>query len=197
ALLACLVVAGLFARAVWPHGNEVWREYSYLGSMDAIALGCLTAIALSSSRMTGRTSRFLAIAGSVLLAICLGCTLLLNRLGVERLGLDMTFVAIATCMIIAASAATEWRGPRVLGPALLLGRRSYEVYLTHMFVVFALFEVFLRWGKPLAGVPALFLLVFVIAAAFGEAVARAYSEPMNRLLRYRAGRPGNLGSVVG
>ncbi|HEX3880586.1 MAG TPA: acyltransferase, partial [Bryobacteraceae bacterium] len=119
-LLVCFVIAGPFARAVWSHGNEVWREYSYLGSMDAIALGCLTAITLSSARITGRTSRFLAIAGSVLLAVCLGCTLLLDRLGVERLGLDMTFVAIATCMIIAASAATEWRGPRVLGPALLL-----------------------------------------------------------------------------
>ncbi|MFZ0479929.1 MAG: acyltransferase, partial [Terriglobales bacterium] len=44
ALLLSLVVLGPFARTVLAHGNEVWKEYSYLGGMDAIALGCLTAL---------------------------------------------------------------------------------------------------------------------------------------------------------
>jgi len=42
-LLLLFVVLGPFARTVFAHGNEVWEEYSYLGGMDAIALGCLTA----------------------------------------------------------------------------------------------------------------------------------------------------------
>jgi len=65
ALLLAFVVAGPFARTVLTHGNEVWREYSYLGGMDAIALGCLTALFLSrrhslffdSSRQVGPGSR--------------------------------------------------------------------------------------------------------------------------------------------
>jgi len=36
--------AGPFARTVFTHGNEPGQEYSYLGGMDAIALGCLTAL---------------------------------------------------------------------------------------------------------------------------------------------------------
>jgi peptidoglycan/LPS O-acetylase OafA/YrhL len=82
-------------------------------------------------------------------------------------------------------------------PLQLLGRRSYEVYLTHMFVVFALFRLFVAAGSPLPGVPILFLMVVLIAALLGDWVARLYSEPMNRLLRKRRGQePNRLGSVV-
>ena len=44
AALLLFVVLGPFARTVLAQGNELWQEYSYLGGMDAIALGCLTAI---------------------------------------------------------------------------------------------------------------------------------------------------------
>ena len=82
-------------------------------------------------------------------------------------------------------------------PLLALGQRSYEIYLTHMFVVFAFFHLFLDAGKPMGGVPALFIAVIVIAGLLGEAVARFYSEPMNRFLRKRWGEgPQRLGSVV-
>ena len=37
-------------------------------------------------------------------------------------------------------------------PVLQLGQRSYEVYLTHMFVVFAFFHAFLASGKPILGI---------------------------------------------
>src|SRR6266436_3286501 len=44
AALLGFVALGPFARTVFTHGNETWKEYSYLGGMDAIALGCLTAL---------------------------------------------------------------------------------------------------------------------------------------------------------
>ena len=90
-------------------------------------------------------------------------------------------------MISAAAAQTEWASPRVLKPLRLLGQRSYEVYLTHMFVVFALFDFFVSRGKPLAAVPVLFIAVILTAGALGALVAGFYSEPMNRLLRRRFG----------
>lgn len=49
---------GPFARTVWAHDNETWQEYSYLGGMDAIALGCLTAILPASITLPGMTRRF-------------------------------------------------------------------------------------------------------------------------------------------
>ena len=109
----------------------------------------------------------------------------------------MTVLAFGTCMVIIAFAQTGWRSPRVLAPFLLLGQRSYEVYLTHMFVVFAFFHLFLFAGQPMRAVPGLFAIVIVFAALLGELVARFYSEPMNRWLRKHWGDgPERLGSVT-
>jgi peptidoglycan/LPS O-acetylase OafA/YrhL len=184
-LLAGFVTAGPFARTVLAHGNEIWHEYSYLGGMDAIALGCLTALAASRFPLSRRTLRGLAFAGLALLIFILCFPAHSANLALERSGLDMTLLAIGSCMLIAAASQSNWRSPRILGPLRLLGQRSYEVYLTHMFIVFALFHIFLLAGKPLAGVPFLFMAVIVLAALFGELVARSYSDPLNRMIRSR------------
>jgi peptidoglycan/LPS O-acetylase OafA/YrhL len=109
----------------------------------------------------------------------------------------MTLVGIGASMLIAVAAQTGWRSPRALAPLLLAGQRSYEVYLTHMFLVIAGAALFLSAGKPMAGVPVLFLAVIAAAVLVGEVVARFYSEPMNRRLRGRWGDGAQrLGSVL-
>ena len=188
ALLLGFVVLGPFARTTLAHGSEVWREYSYLGGMDAIALGCLTALLVSRLRFTRPALWALGIFGTGLLIFCLCFSIRAEAWGLGRTGLDMTILAIGTCMVIAAAATTEWRSPRVLSPLLRLGQHSYEVYLTHMFVVFVLFRFFLAAGKRMSLVPALFVVVIIVAGLFGEVVARFYSEPLNRLIRERWGR---------
>jgi peptidoglycan/LPS O-acetylase OafA/YrhL len=111
--------------------------------------------------------------------------------------LDMTILAVGSCMVIAAAAQSGWKSPRVALPLITLGRRSYEVYLTHMFVVFALFGLYKSAGLPLGVVPVLFIGVILISGLLGEFVARLYSEPMNRLVRRRFGDgPDRLGSVI-
>jgi peptidoglycan/LPS O-acetylase OafA/YrhL len=197
ALLLTFVLLGPFARTTFAHGNEVWQEYSYLGGMDAIALGCLTALALSQTRLRPPMSRLLGGLGTAMLMFILGFSLRADAWGLARSGLDMTFLAIGTCMIIAAVAELEWRSPRALTPLLNLGKRSYEVYLTHMFVVFTLFDLFVSAGNPPHAVPLLFIGTVLIAALLGELIARCYSDPVNRLLRKRwADGPDELGSVT-
>src|SRR6266581_3572693 len=44
ALLLTFAAMGPFARTVWTT-NPIWREKTYLGGMDGIALGCLCALA--------------------------------------------------------------------------------------------------------------------------------------------------------
>ena len=109
----------------------------------------------------------------------------------------MTILAVGACMLIACAAQTQWRAPRLARPLLAYGRRSYEIYLTHMFVVFAGFDLFLKAGKPMRGVVLLFVAVIVTAGVLGELVGRFYSEPANRWLRARFGDgPKRLGSVI-
>jgi peptidoglycan/LPS O-acetylase OafA/YrhL len=172
ALLLVFVALGPLARTT---SNEVWREYSYLGGMDAIALGCLTALIVSARRFSPRTLRILAGAGLAILVLIL-CFSRFN----------MTILALGTCMVIAAAAQTQWRSPRLLRPLAMLGERSYEVYLTHMFVVFAFFDLFMSAGKPMRAVPLLFVTVILVSGGLGALVASLYSEPLNRLLRKRS-----------
>jgi peptidoglycan/LPS O-acetylase OafA/YrhL len=196
-LLFAFVILGPLGRTWFTHGNEVWREYSYLGGMDAISLGCLTAIFTAKRRLSRSVLAALVSVGTFVVGFGLCFSLMADRWGLARTGLDMTVLAVGTCMLIAAAAQTRWRSPGLLSPMLKLGQRSYEVYLTHMFLVFALFQMFVAIGKPMIGVPALFLIVILLSGLLGEVVARFYSEPANRFLRERWGDGANkLGSVI-
>ena len=195
--LLIFVVLGPFARSVAFNHNPVWREYSYLGGMDAIALGCLTALFVAKRRLSHAILSITGGLGAALLVFSLCFSIRANIWGLGRNGLDMTILAVGTCMIIATVAQTHWQAPRILGPLLKLGQRSYEIYLTHMFVVFWLFSLFLLANKPPKAVPALFLVTILFAGLLGELVARVYSEPMNRWLRNLFGdTPNKLGSVI-
>jgi peptidoglycan/LPS O-acetylase OafA/YrhL len=196
ALLLVFVVLGPFGRSVFACGNDIWQEYSYLGGMDAIAFGCLTALLLARIKLRRRMLRMLGGFGIASLIFVLGFSLRAEAWGLARSGLDMTLVAIGACLVIAAAAESHWTSPRILVPLLKLGQYSYEVYLTHMFVVFVLFDLFMSAEAPLRAVPALFIGVIMAAGVLGALVARFYSEPMNRLLRnYWGDDPGRLGSL--
>lgn len=196
-VLVAVVLTGPFARTLLAYGNEIWMEYSYLGGMDAIALGCLTALILPRLRFTRTGVILTQTVGATLMAFILGFSATARRLGLNGAGLDMTIVALGACLVIAAVAASGPRLPAVFGPLQWLGRRSYEVYLTHMFVVIGLFVAFTSMGSPPNGVFLLFAMVVAVAALAGELVARYYSEPMNRYLRNRFGcSSSKLASVM-
>lgn len=197
AFLLILVALGPFGRTTLSDANDIWREYSYLGGTDAIALGCLTAIAGARIPIARRVIPVLGGLGAVLILVILGLSNQTAAWGLERSGLDMTILAIGSCLVIAAAAEIRWESPRFIRPLITLGRRSYEVYLTHMFVVFTLFALFKSAGPSLGAVPLLFISVIIVSGLVGELVARFYSEPMNRRIRQRFGDgPERLGSAV-
>ena len=180
-LLAAFVVIGPFARTVLAHGNGLWSDYSYLSGMDAIALGCLTAILLEGRQLSRATQCASAVAGTVLMILILG----FGTQAIGRTGLDMTILALGTCLLIVPAAQSNWRAPHLL---LVPGRNSYEVYMTHMFVVFAGLHLFIIAGKPMWGVPIYFVGAILIATLLGALIARYISEPLNQRLRGVAGR---------
>jgi peptidoglycan/LPS O-acetylase OafA/YrhL len=195
--LMIFIVLGPFARARAFNPNPVWREYSYLGGMDAIALGCLTALIASRYRLSRAVLWTLGSVGAAFLIFNLGFSIRANAWGLGRNGLDMTMLGVGTCMLITAAAQTHWQSPKLLAPLLILGQRSYEVYLTHLFVALSLFRLFVDANKPMRAVPLLFAVCILFAGVLGTLVARGYSEPLNRWLRNRWGDgPRRLGSVV-
>lgn len=191
AILLAFVALGAPGRTAFAHGNEIWSEYCYLGGMEGIALGCLTAIIVSRVHFSRSWLRVLGIGGTTIVALSLIFSLQGYRGWLGRTGLNFTVLGLGTCMFIAATTQPQWRSPRVLAPLLKIGQYSYEVYLTHMFVVFALFGLFLDLGKPMRLVPMLFAATILVAGFLGAAIAHLYSEPMNRFLRQtsRKGHP--------
>lgn len=196
AVLFVFVVLGPFGRTLFAHGSAIAEEYSYLGGMEGISLGCLTALIVSSRRFSRGALWTLGIAGSVIASASLIFSQQAYSGWLGNIGLNFTILGVGTCMFIAATAQTEWRSPRMFAPLLRMGRYSYEIYLTHMFVVFTFFGLFLHAGMPLAGVPFLFVSAILVSGLLGAGVANLYSEPMNRFLRRKSGGGGRNASPV-
>lgn len=193
ALLSVFVVLGPLGRTAFARGSEIAQEYSYLGGMEGIALGCLTALVVARRRFSRLAVWLLGISGSLIVAASLLFSRQAYRGWLDSTGLNFTLLGIGTCMFTVATTQTNWRSPRVLAPLLRIGRYSYEIYLTHMFVVFTLFGLFLTFGKPMRLVPVLFVSVILISGLLGASVAKLYSDPVNRFLRAKSASAGMNG----
>jgi peptidoglycan/LPS O-acetylase OafA/YrhL len=210
AVLLALVAMGPFARTVWST-NPIWQEESYLGGMDAIALGCLTALATHyfAARRTAlgsttppRSLLFLQIAGATTIAVIACGPDGLWKLFPSKADFYGTLLAAAACIIMMASvlrqAGGQSRRPsRIAAPIRWYGRHSYEVYLTHEFVVIWGVLLFTHWHpntNPKPGGLAFHQLsvphmavwivgILLLTAPLGWLTATFFSEPMNRRLR--------------
>jgi peptidoglycan/LPS O-acetylase OafA/YrhL len=168
-------------------GNGIWQEKAYLPGMAGIAMGVLGALAADHLRPQGRgIVRLVGAAGAVGLAAVLCFE-----------GKIWPYLGNGTLLLLTLSTAGlvlafHWRASS--GPANPLpgtgwlrsfGRLSYEIYLTHMFVVWPVVRAFkatgasLRWG----------ILWYLPAAALswllGWLVARYLSTPSEHALRRR------------
>ncbi|MCR6700663.1 MAG: hypothetical protein NVV68_05725 [Dokdonella sp.] len=74
-----------------------------------------------------------------------------------------------------------------------MGRRSYEIYLTHMFVVFAVVAIHQAVGADTYWGFLWHLPTVLAAWALGALLARFWSDPINR--RWRAGLDRRNGSA--
>jgi peptidoglycan/LPS O-acetylase OafA/YrhL len=98
-----------------------------------------------------------------------------------RSGTDDTMLGVGTCLVMLGSVLRGRVGRAWTAPIRWFGRHSYEVYLTHEFVVVGMTALYMRVqrGSPLWWIAA----VVALAAPLGAVVARWYSEPLNRMLR--------------
>ena len=176
------VAVGPFARTVLTH-NELWADYGYLSCMDAIALGCLAAMIAASVRFRPATLRALQVAGAALVLLIMTARPLVRAMHIYQVGLDVTCLALGTCLLQIAIAQRNRAGARATAPIRWFGRNSYEVYLTHMFIVTCGIQIFTAAAVRVIWTPIFYVGLLVLAGLLGAVVARFYSEPLNRRLR--------------
>ena len=167
--------------------DDIWQEKCYLGGMDAIELGSHTALLVARLQRAGRRVgagalwglQALGAAMIVLIFVWPTWHRLLKYVG--RSGLDGTILALGASLVIFATTMRGSRGRLWTAPLRWFGRHSYEVYMTHEFVVVAGVATYAHVQRgPLA---VWYVGLIVLTAPLGWAVARFFSEPMNHRLR--------------
>jgi peptidoglycan/LPS O-acetylase OafA/YrhL len=199
AILTALALSMPFTHAA-AQGNEIWQEKAYLPGMGAIAVGILAAVfAFQAERPSPRVALALRASG-----MCGILAVLFAGRWIWHWMLDgylLLLTASAACLILGMHWNTSPHGGRYHLPGLQwlrsCGRLSYEIYLTHMFCIFAVvdlaraIDVGPGWGwiwYP-AAIGSSWLL--------GLLVARGFSQPCERWLRrYGRIRPADTTPAV-
>ena len=162
-------------------GNEIWLEKAYLPGMAGIATGVLAAMFLHRIGRLPRPWIFIAAGLAGMVAVLTAGNVLWKRLE------DATMLILTLSTASFLLGASQLRAARRETPGLLRswGRLTYEIYLTHMFVVFTVVHVFRAAGGTLRTGFLWYLPLVVLAWLVGAAVARGFSLPMERWLRAR------------
>jgi peptidoglycan/LPS O-acetylase OafA/YrhL len=179
--LVVLVVSVPFTRAAIVD-NEIWQEKAYLPGMGAIAAGVLAALGVTRfGTPAPRVRAVLAAAGIAAIALVMFSGGWLWHAVHEGYMLVLIGAAVA---FVVASPEGGMRA-RWLGWLRAMGRASYEVYLTHMFVVFGVVGIARMTGTDKALGWVWYVPTVLLAWALGHGVAIWFSDPANRWLRRR------------
>jgi peptidoglycan/LPS O-acetylase OafA/YrhL len=164
-------------------GNPIWSEKAYLPGIAGIATGVLGALIAAHWKPKRR--------GVLVLLVVIGVSGMIAVLGFEGplwpyLGeytmLLLTFPVMG--LLLAFHCRPQWKLP---GTVWLqsFGRLSYEIYLTHMFVVMTLVRAFKTSGASLWWGVMWYPPALGLAWALGGIVAKCFSTPAEQAIRRR------------
>ena len=160
-------------------GNEIWQEKAYLPGMAAIATGVLCALASQAwPRLSVSLARALLLFGGAgLLGVFFG-------LPYKWLGQGSMLVLTGSAAALLLACSQLSRGvsaPLGLQWLANMGRLSYEIYLSHMFVVLSVVAIYrnlfapdLRWDFVV------YPLAIALAVKLGALLERWVTKPCER-----------------
>ncbi len=179
--------------------SEIWKEKAYLPGMAAIAAGVLGALGVAHWRAPGWATRVLSGAGMIgLFAVFIAMPWWWRLL---QDGVMLLLVFSTLCVLVACGQGERAGVARPLAGFAWLrrwGQLSYEIYLTHMFVVYGAVRLFRATGGDLARGWLWYLPVIALCWGLGAAVERYLSVPCECWLRARLQRraPAMAGVVA-
>jgi peptidoglycan/LPS O-acetylase OafA/YrhL len=165
-VLAVWALALVPLRDLVPNSDEVWREKAYLPGMAAIAWGVLAALLAQRWWPSARDARALALFGLFCILLPLGWGDYAHKY-LHKSGLYWLCLGASLCLI--ASRSHPMAPRRGLGWLARAGALSYELYLSHMFVVLGVVGLY----RALLGKVQMWTFVVylpVLVACFGLAV---------------------------
>jgi peptidoglycan/LPS O-acetylase OafA/YrhL len=191
-LLAALVILGPIDHGLLHESSEIWQEKAYLPGFGAIATGVLAAWLTQRLKQPD-----LRIATCLIgMGVASACVELLDTGPVFRhVGeSESLFLTLGTAMMLLgfhwreASRATS-APARGTGWIRHCGQHSYEIYLTHMFIVMPAVHLWRLTGLPTTVGIVMYPPVLMICACLGAQVARYASRPWAARLDALAPQP--------
>jgi peptidoglycan/LPS O-acetylase OafA/YrhL len=185
-MLVAFIAMGPLARTVFTT-NEIWSDHSYLSCMDGIAIGCLAALVSFQYSLSSKQFFATLISGLLLFVFIFIFRKQAFEIGLAGLGLNETILEIGLGLILVAM--QEWyvkgadRSSKYSALVRWFGRHSYEIYLTHGFIVFSIAKVFILTGLSGSWFFAWSAVVVILSGISGRLIAVYFSEPMNKLIR--------------
>lgn len=174
--------------------NPMWREKAYLPGMAGIAMGVFGALVAKHLRPRGRKFLlpFYLVGGAGLVGV-LGFEDELSRWFGNGTILLLTFSALCAVLAFYWSAALG-RPPLLVGLGWMCsyGRLSYEIYLTHMFVVLAMLRIFRGAGEGMRWGLLWYVPTIAVCWVLGWVVAKFFSGPCDRSIRQTLLRPKRM-----
>lgn len=186
-LLGALVIVGPCNRALLGDVDPLWG-YAYFSCTDAIAFGCIAALAVHHRLLRPRGLRLALLSGCLLSLLTIVLCDEGARAGLARFGFNLTVLELGIALMLVAFGSGVGNAAMAKGTRWLrmLGRCSYEVYLFHMLIVLGLIAV-ARQLHVRHAFPLWYAAMLGGSILLGYLIAMSYSEPLNRRIRSASG----------
>lgn len=163
---------------------RMWRDYSYFSGMGGIAIGCLAALFSYYQKINQKLFSVFLSAGLFLFLLIFIFRHVAFILGLTKLNINVTLLEIGVGFLLIAM--QEWYSNRDhcgiawLKPIRFFGKNSYEIYLTHSFVILFIAHIVFHSTASIFFVYAVILVLCVIT---GQLISVYFSEPANKWIR--------------
>ncbi len=185
-MIILALISPLF-RNVWFVDSELGGRNNF-ACMGGMALGCLASMVVNQGLARGKLLIAINIIGWMLVLAPMLLRSTLYQLGVSKIGLNFTMLSIGVALLLICWQTDVNNGKnhryKVLRMLANLGEHSYEIYLSHMFLVLggvALFHSMERVGDW--GVYSLYIVIVLASYFLGAVIAKFYTNPLNRYIR--------------
>lgn len=164
--------------------QEPWNEYAYFACVDGIAFGCIAALVARIKIGQGLLKAALVVGAAIYIV-----SMIFRQQGplavLHAMGLDLTLLEVGVALMLVAlgkgvGSVLPNRGTNMLR---MIGRCSYEMYLTHMFIILGLMNDIKGSQQTMASIFMWYTTMLLLSIALGYLVFRYYSEPVNLALR--------------
>ena len=185
-MLALFFISPLF-RNFWFTASELEGRNNF-ACMGAMAAGCVGGIVINSGGIKKNWIQYMKVAGWILMVFVMLFRSTLYQIGISKIGLNFSMLSIGTVLLLVSwwHDASSGSNRNIKGLSFIagMGRRSYEIYLSHMFIVLGGVSAFESVNNSSdTAVYILYVSVMILACIAGRLLARFYTDPLNKYIR--------------